>query len=115
VVDKNKKFKDRVLDYLSGNNKSSAVAIVPVINCFNYPWPFNKFCITKVQENGRTLGIRLYDDRSGRMYEDVGIRDNESNVFVVDKKGVISYCKAGILNDKEIDQIMKLIQKLATQ
>ena len=59
--------------------------------------------------------MRLYDDRKGTMYDDFNIRDNESNVFVVDKKGILSYCKAGKLNDKEIDQIMKLIQKLATQ
>lgn len=113
VVDKNKKFKDRVLNYLSGDDTRSTVAIVPVINCFKYTWPFDKYCITKVQENARTLGMRLYDDRKGTMYDDFTIRDNESNVFVVDKKGIVSYRKEGRLNDAEIDDVMKLLQKLS--
>jgi hypothetical protein len=81
---------------------------------FKYTWPFDKYCIIKVQENARTLGVRLYDDRKGTMYSDFNIRDNESNVFIVDKKGVVSYRKAGRLNDAEIDDVMKLLQKLAT-
>ena len=115
VVDKNKKFKDRVLDCLSGDDTRSTVAIVPVINCFKYTWLFDKYCITKVQENARTLGMRLYDDRKGTMYNDFNIRDNESNVIIVDKKGVVSYRKAGRLNDTEINDVMKLIQKLSLQ
>jgi len=115
VVDKNKKFKDRVLDYLSGDDKRSTVTIVPVINCFKYTWPFDKYCITKVQENARMLGMRLYDDRKGTIYDDFNIKDNESNVIIVDKKGIVSYCKEGRLNDTEIDDALKLIQKLATQ
>lgn len=113
VLDKNKKFKDRMLDYLSEDDTHSTVAIVPVINCFKYTWPFDKYCITKVQENARTLGMRLYDDRKGTMYDDFNIRDNESNVFIVDKKGVVSYRKAGRLNDAERNDAMKLIQKLS--
>ena len=115
VVDKNKKFKDRVLDYLSGDDRHSTVTIVPVINCFKYTWPFDKYCITKVQENARTLGMRLYDDRKGTMYDEFNIVDNESNVIIVDKKGIVSYRKAGRLNDTEIDDVMKLLQKLAIQ
>jgi predicted transcriptional regulator len=57
--------------------------------------------------------MRLYDDRKGTMYDDFNIRDNESNVFIVDKKGVVTYRKAGRLNDTEIDDVMKLIQKLS--
>jgi hypothetical protein len=48
VVDKNKKFKDRVLEYLSGNDKRSTVAIVPVINCFNPEFAVAICCSLKI-------------------------------------------------------------------
>ena len=115
VVDKNKAFKDKVLElYSTDDSMSQSVRIIPIINCFKYVWPFKKYCIKKTLENARSLGIRLYYDKSGKMYDDFGMKDDESNVFVVDKNGIVSYFKEGQLNDNEIDQVMKLIHKLAT-
>jgi len=115
VVDKNKAFKDRVLElYSTDDSKSQSVRIVPIINCFKYVWPFKKYCIKKTRENARSLGIRLYYDKSGKMYDDFGMKDDESNVFVVDKNGIVSYFKEGQLNDNEIVHVLKLIHELAT-
>ena len=115
VVNKNKAFKDKVLElYATDDSKGQTVQIVPIINCFKYKWPINKFCIKKTQDNARDLGIPIYYDKSGKMYDDFGMKDDESNVFVVDKNGMVSYFKEGRLNDNEIAHVMKLIRKLAT-
>ena len=68
----------------------------------------------KTQENARSLGIRLYYDKSGKMYDDFGMKNDESNVLIVDKNGMVSYFKEGQLNDNEIGKAMKLIHELAT-
>ena len=115
VVDKNKAFKDKVLElYSTDTSKNQPVRIVPIINCFKYKWPINKYCFKKTQGSARDLGIPIYYDKNGNMYEDFGMKDDESNVFVVDKDGTVSYIKQGKLNDTEIGHVMKLIHELTT-
>ena len=48
------------------------------------------------------------------MHKDFGIKDDESNVFIVDKNGMVSYFKEGQLNDNEIGKVIKMIHELAT-
>ena len=74
----------------------------------------NTYCIKKTQANARDLGIPIYYDKHGNMYEDFGMKDDESNIIVVDKDGTVSYFKQGKLNDNEVGLVMKLIHELAT-
>ena len=116
VIDKNKKFKDRVLKFCKTNtDTNSQVVIVPVISCFQYAWPVKGYCAAQVQKNASALKMKLYDDRTGRMFEDFGMQDNESNVLIIDKKGAIRYFKTGRLDEDEIASAIALIKKLESE
>ena len=41
-----------------------------------------------------------------------GMKDNESNVVIIDKKGIIRYFESGRLKDDEISKIRNLIENL---
>jgi predicted transcriptional regulator len=46
------------------------------------------------------------------MFTDYGIKDNESNFVIIDKKGFIRYRAAGKIEDEEIKKIIELLKSL---
>ena len=109
-------FKDRVSKlYSTSTDSNDLVVVVPVISCFQYAWPFKGYCTAQVQKNASVLHMKLYDDRTGRMFEDFGMQDNESNVLIIDKKGFIRYFKTGRLGEDEIASVIVLIKKLESE
>jgi len=45
------------------------------------------------------------------MFADYGMKDNESNFVIIDKKGFIRYRAAGKIEDEEIKKIIELLNK----
>lgn len=116
TVDKNKRFKDRVLeDFPREPDKVGSVTIVPVISCFEFIWPFSRFCINEVQRNASRLRLSLYDDRTGRLFKDYGMQENESNVVIIDQYGIIRYRHAGKIKNTDITGVIGLVHALEQQ
>jgi len=116
AVEKNRAFKKAVLAFCaSRDNVGGTVMPVPVINCFKYIWPASSICATRVEKHSQKEKLRIYTDRDGRMFEDFGIRDNESNIFIIDRQGIIRFAKAGKVEKIETEAIMKLLRRLAAE
>ena len=46
------------------------------------------------------------------MFSDYKTKDKESNVVIIDKKGIIRYFTAGKVENKEINKIKELLKSL---
>ncbi len=60
-------------------------------------------------------GITVYGDWDGRMAEDYDFNTDESNVVVIDRKGVICYRASGVLKEEDIDMIETLLERLVKE
>ena len=113
VTKKNSAFKNRVLEYyFSVPDRSSLMAPLPVINCHKYIGPVKTICTQSVLKESASHSIPIYDDRDGKMFRDFCMQDDESNVIIIDRQGIILYRRAGLLSRQDIDAAMVLIQTL---
>jgi len=114
VVEKNKTLKNALKNfYLTmPEDIKTQYARVPVIKCSPASWPIIKIWKYKLKENSKKEGITLYGDWDGKMFTDYGMKDNESNFVIIDKKGFIRYRAAGKIEDEEIKKIIELLNKL---
>ncbi len=114
--DTNNDFKAKVSKYyFSAEGKQDILAIVPVINCFKYFWPVKRYCIKEVRKDSKKTTFKLYVDRYGDMSAAFGVQKQESNVFLVDKQGLVRFVKKGKLEDQECIEVLDLIKNLVNE
>ena len=110
----NQPFKDALLKAFPPDERLRLnIALVPVIDCFAYPWPIKGFCVRGVQDNASTLNLQLYVDMSGKMFQDYGAASSTSTVIIVDREGVVRYVMAGKIPDAEVPSVVELVRSLA--
>jgi len=112
-VSVNNHFKKQVLkafpDHATDN---SPVTVLAVISCFEFLWPFDRYCIAEVQKNAKKLGLPLYDDRTGKMFRDLDLKKDASNILVIDCRGIVQYRRVGKLSPQETETAIKCIKAL---
>jgi predicted transcriptional regulator len=110
----NKPFKDALLQTFTANERlRRKIALVPVVDCFAYPWPIKGFCVRGVQKNALRLKLQLYVDMSGKMFTDYGAESDTSTVVIIDRNATVRYVKSGRIPDGDIAGLMELIRTLA--
>lgn len=117
VVGKNRKLKDELNKFYSDqpDDVKESIVRLPVINCSSAFWPFTIIWKSKLRENSKKEGITIYGDWSGKMFSDYKMKDKESNVLIIDKKGIIRYFAFGKIEDKEINKIKELLRELGNK
>ena len=114
TVELNKPFKDALLQAFPADERLRRnIALVPVIDCFAYPWPIKGFCVRGVQDNARRLNLQLYVDMSGKMFQDYGAASSTSTVIIIDRAGVVRYVMAGKIPDEDVGSVVELVRSLA--
>ena len=114
TVDKNSVFKNKVFEaFPRHSQKQSPVVILAVISCFEFVWPMDRYCISKVQKNARRLRMSLYDDRTGEMLNGFGLKKNESNVLIIGPQGILRYVHAGKIPDNEVERLINMARSLS--
>lgn len=112
-VNDNAHFKDRVLkEFPDHSTVKSPVTVLAVISCFEFFWPLDRYCISEVQKNAEILGMALYDDRTGKMQQNLGLKKNESNVLIIDRQGIARYIGFGKLSEEEAEKVVRHIKTL---
>ncbi|MCX7667935.1 MAG: hypothetical protein N2Z84_03285 [Atribacterota bacterium] len=66
----------------------------------------------KLRENARRYGIDIYADWTGKMRRDFGFSPKESNILVIDQKGLIRFAHQGNPKDEERERLFKLLLEL---
>lgn len=110
----NQPFKDALLKAFPADERLRRnIALVPVIDCFAYPWPVKGFCVRGVQDNASKLNLQLYVDMSGKMFQAYGAVSSTSTVIIIDRAGVVRYVMRGKIPDGDVGSVVELIHTLA--
>jgi predicted transcriptional regulator len=59
--------------------------------------------------------MTLYGDWDGLMGRDYQMKDNESNVVLIDRQGTIRYASYGRITDRQFVEIEELLDRLVHQ
>ena len=110
--EKNRKLKDELNKFYDSQPEAIKKNVVrlAVINCqgviFSGAWE------SALKENSKKEGIIIYGDWTGDMARDYKVKAKDSNVIIIDKKGVIRYYYSGQIEDKDITAIKSLLNTL---
>jgi predicted transcriptional regulator len=117
VVEQNRELKGALSRYYDAQPEGLRKLIVrlPAINCSRVFMPLRGIWRSEFRKHSRIEGITIYGDWSGRMFSDYNIEDGSSNVFLIDKKGIVRYYYAGKIEGKEIDRAVNLFKKLVEE
>lgn len=117
VKEKNRKAKDELNTFYAQqvNWVKELVVRLPVINCSSAGWPFTGIWKSKLKKNSEKEGMTIYGDWDGKMYSDYRMKDNESNVMLIDKKGMLRYFTSGMINGKDIGKIKDILKELVLE
>lgn len=66
----------------------------------------------KLRQNSKKIGRTIYGDWDGKMRSAFGFKKNESNICLIDPKGVIRLKLAGRLDQKGIDTVKRWLSIL---
>jgi len=114
---KNSDVKDRfnrLYDRQSADTKQ-AIARVPVFDCSRVVWPLSLVWRESLRYHSKRVGITLYGDWDGRMARDYRMKEDESNLIILDKRGVVRYVSQGIVSDEEFLKIEELLDRLVNR
>jgi hypothetical protein len=110
----NRPFKRAVLQRWRQSDSSSP-AIVPVINCFSFFGFARSICANRVAAAAKKENLIIYTDSDGRMFNDFKITDDQSNILILDKKGLVRFAHAGRLDDAGVQAAVQLIERLVRE
>jgi predicted transcriptional regulator len=114
---KNSDTKDRfnkLYDRQSADTKQ-AIARVPVIDCSRVVWPMSLLWRQSLRYHSKRVGMTVYGDWDGRMARDYRMKEDESNLIILDKRGVVRYVSQGLISDEEFPSIEALLDRLVNR
>ncbi|MFQ3674959.1 MAG: YtfJ family protein [Endomicrobiia bacterium] len=114
VVEKNRLLKNRLNTFYDAQpeNVKKSIVRLPVIDCSSAFWPLIGIWKSKLVENSKKEGITIYGDWDGKMKSAYMMKNNESNIVIIDKEGLIKYFAFGKISEEEIIEIIGLLKKL---
>jgi len=114
VVEKNRELKGSLGKFFRQQKTEIAGLLTPVsvVDCSAAFWPLTRIWKSKLVENSKREGITIYGDWDGTMSSAYKMRENESNVVVLDTAGIIRYIKSGKVDTAGIDEIKELLKEL---
>ena len=117
VVGQNSLLKEALGKYYQTQPEAIRKLMVrlPVINCSRVLWLFAGVYRSQFRKHSQVENITIYADWSGKMFSAYDIEDAKSNVFLIDKKGIIRYYRAGKIEGKEIEKVVSLFKELVEE
>ncbi len=110
----NRPFKHAVLQRWRQAD-STAPVIVPVINCFSFFGFARSICANRVAAVSKKENLIIYTDSDGVMFRDFKMTDDQSNIAIVDKKGLVRFTHAGRLDDAGVQAVVQLVERLLSE
>ena len=88
---------------------------VAVINCTAAVWPLQGIWKRELRKNSRQEGLTIYGDWDGRMLSAYGMKGGDSNLLIIDKKGVIRFFRSGAIPPDVIKEIQELLYAIGRE
>ncbi len=103
---------NKYYDSQSGERKCTCFKLA-IINCKAAFFPIDLIWKKKLAEASRSKKMDIYGDWDGKVAVDYGFDLDDSNIVIIDKKGVIRYfAKAEITDETEINKILNLLNQI---
>lgn len=117
VVEKNRKLKNELNKFYKKQKDAVKKLIVrlPVIDCSRTFMPFRWIWKSKLKKNSKKEKITVYGDWDGKMKSLYKMKDKESNVVIIDRKGRIRYFAYGKIEEQEINKIKELLEDIGDE
>jgi predicted transcriptional regulator len=113
VIEQNRAFKNELTSLIDRSEVLKAQStVLPVINCTSASWATKRIWKSNLRKNSKKENVTIYGDWDGKMFADYGIKDNTSNVVVIDANGIIRYFGSGKLDENEINKVKELLNRL---
>ena len=111
---KNSDIKDRFNKLYDRQDEETRESIVriPIFNCSRVIWPARAIWKQSLRYHSKRVGMTLYVDWDGHMARDYRMKDDESNLVILDRKGIVRYASAGRISDEQFSEIEELLDKL---
>ena len=111
---RNSDAKDRLNHLYDRQDEKTKQSIVrvPVFNCSRVFWPISLVWKESLRKHSKRVGMTLYGDWDGLMGRDYQMKDNESNVVLIDRRGTIRYASYGRITDRQFAEIEELLDNL---
>lgn len=115
IVDANKRLKDELnkLYHEQTDALKDVLLRLPIIDCSDAVWPFHGIWKKRLREHSRKEGTTIYCDWRGKMASAYRMKEDVSNVVIIDKAGIIRSFTSGEVMPEQIDDAKKLLKALA--
>ncbi|MFA5345809.1 MAG: redoxin domain-containing protein [Candidatus Omnitrophota bacterium] len=110
--EKNRQLKDELNKFygVQPDSLKESILRIPVINCKGVI--FTGIWKDSLKQNSQKESLTIYGDWDGKMFSAYGIPDNESNLIIVGKDGIIKYFFTGRVEEKNFSRIKGLLIEL---
>jgi len=90
---------------------------IPIINCVSAAWPFKGIWKSRLIENSKRVGMTVYGDWDGKMGTAYGMKGDDTNLMILDKRGIIRYFQSGVVtgNGETATILKKLLKELVAE
>lgn len=112
TVEQNRRLKNN-LNIFYANQSSpykKEILRIGVINCqgvlFKSAWEKG------LRDNSLKEGITIYGDWDGKMFASYQVKQDISNIIIIDREGIVRYYASGQVEDKDIVMIEELLKGL---
>lgn len=113
LIEKNRKLKNELNKFYDEQPDTIKNLIVklPIIDCSGAFKLFTGMWKNSLIDHSKKERMVIYGDWDAMMFSNFKMKKDESNILILDKKGIIQYYKQGTIEDKEIIEIKELLLK----
>jgi hypothetical protein len=114
VAKKNADMKDKLNELFDCQpvNIQRTIVRLPVIDCSHVFWPVSEIWKKGLRDNSKRVGMTVYCDWTGNVSRDFRMLPDESNMLILDDKGMIRYRFSGKIDQARLDEIKYTLDQL---
>ena len=89
------------------------IVVLPIINATGATWPFRGIWKTTLVEKSQKVGMTVYGDWDGKMCAAYAMKGDDTNLLILDKKGVVRFFQSGVIAPEKAGAIKSLLLEIA--
>jgi hypothetical protein len=91
------------------------ILILPVINTTSAIWPLTGFWKNAMIERSQKVGMTVYGDWNGKMSAAYRMKEDDTNLVIMDKNGIIRFFQSGVIGPEKAGVITSLLLKIVKE
>lgn len=117
LIEKNRKLKNELNEFYDNQPDAIKNLIIklPIIDCSGAFRLFVRMWKNSLIDHSKKERMVIYGDWDAKMFSNFKMKKDESNIIILDKKGIIQYYKHGTIEDNEVIKIKELLLKYVNE